>query len=190
LAAALPAAIDAASHDNFSALLGLGSALSSKKSTRLAIGMHLSVVCAEDMPRLAQSSDRPGADFGDSSLHMYGKVCPSWPRGAVPAAFYTVPKSDSPVLVLSGAIDPVTPPRHGERVAQALGPMARHIVVPNAGHGVMTIGCMRDVVFRFIDAATSAEALAVDASCASHVPRPPAFEPIRKPADKASDAAR
>jgi pimeloyl-ACP methyl ester carboxylesterase len=190
LASALPAAIDAASRGDFAALLGLSAALTGRKSSRLAIGMHLSVVCAEDMPRLLASSDKPGADFADSSLHMYGKVCPNWPRGAVPAAFYTVPKSASPVLVLSGSIDPVTPPRHGERVAQALGPMARHIVVPNAGHGVMTIGCMRDVVFRFIDAASSADALAVDAACASHVPRPPAFEPIRTPADAASEAAR
>ena len=68
--------------------------------------------------------------------------------------------------------------------------MARHVVVANAGHGVMPIGCMRDVVFRFIDAESSAEALAVDASCVSHVPRPPAFEPIARAQEKASEAAR
>src|SRR5664280_1562145 len=103
LAAALPAAIDAASHDNFAPLIGLSATLSAKKSSRLAIGMHLSVVCSEDLPRFAASLDMPGADFGGSSSHMYEKVCPTWPRGAVPAAFYTLPKSDSPVLALSGS---------------------------------------------------------------------------------------
>ena len=189
LASALPAAIEAASHDDLAPLIGLSAILTGKKSSKPAIGMHLSVVCAEDMPRLAASSDQPGADFADSSLRMYGMVCPTWPRGTVPDAFYTVPTSDSPVLVLSGSLDPVTPPRHGERVAKALGPLARHIVVPNAGHGVITIGCMRDVVFRFIDAETNAEALAVDAACASHLPRPTFFEPVRATA-AASEAAR
>ncbi|MDQ6627315.1 MAG: alpha/beta hydrolase [Pseudomonadota bacterium] len=190
LASALPAAIDAAARGEFGPLLGLSAALSGKKSTRLAIGMHLSVVCAEDMSRLAGSLDKPGADFGGSSLHMYEKVCPTWPHGSVPAAFYTLPKSDSPVLVLSGSIDPVTPPRHGARVAASLGPLARQVVVANAGHGVLAIGCVRDVVFRFIDAASDAEALAVDVACASHLPRPPAFEPIRSASGPASGPAR
>ena len=43
------------------------------------------------------------------------------PRGVVPAAFYSVPTSATPVLLLSGGLDPATPPRHGERVARAIG---------------------------------------------------------------------
>jgi hypothetical protein len=121
---------------------------------------------------------------------MYEKLCSVWPRGTVPAAFYSLPKSPSAVLVLSGGIDPATPPRHGERVAKALGPMARHVVVANAGHGVMAIGCMRDVVFRFVDAATDADALAVDAGCAAKVPRPPAFVSLRAAHAKASEPGR
>ena len=54
----------------------------------------------------------------------------------------------------------------------------------------MAIGCMRDVVYRFIDAATAAEAMAVDAACASRVPRPPAFESIGAVVAAASEAAR
>jgi hypothetical protein len=82
------------------------------------------------------------------------------------------------VLALSGGLDPATPPRHGERVVRALGPMARHVVVAHAGHGVLAIGCMRDVVFRFIDAIDDRDALTVDAGCAAGVPRPPAFRSI------------
>ena len=190
LAAALPEAIDAAARGDYAGLIGLSATQGSSKGARLATGMHFSVVCAEDLPRLAGSADKPGGEFGSVFARMYDKLCSVWPRGAVPAAFYTLPKSASAVLVLSGGIDPATPPRHGERVARALGPMAKHVVVANAGHGVMAIGCMRDVVFRFVDAATDADALAVDASCAAKVPRPSAFVSLRSASAKASEPAR
>jgi hypothetical protein len=55
------------------------------------------------------------------------------------------------------------------------------VVSPNAGHGVLGIGCMRDVLFRFVDAADDAEALAVDASCVTQLPRPPSYRPVTGP---------
>jgi hypothetical protein len=63
-------------------------------------------------------------------------------------------------------------------VAQALGPNARHVVVPNAGHGVLSLGCMRDVLFRFFDAVQDSEALATDTSCAAALVRPTTFLPL------------
>jgi dienelactone hydrolase len=141
--------------------------------------MHFSVICAEDMPRLGLAKEAPGRDFGDSALNVYRSVCTNWPRGELPAAFYTVPPAPAPVLVLSGGIDPVTPARHGQRIAELLGAKARHVVVPHAGHGVMQLGCMRDVLFRFVDAKTDAEALAVKTDCAQALPRPPAYSPFR-----------
>ena len=190
LAAALPEAIDAASRDDFRGLVGLSSTFSSRPAMRLATGMHLSVVCAEDVPRLAANDDKPGDDFGREFARFYERLCSAWPRGDVPAGFYVLAASATPVLALSGGLDPATPPRHGERVVRALGPMARHVVVANAGHGVMSIGCVRDVVFRFIDAADDRDALTVDAGCVAAVPRPPAFRPIRTEADGASELAR
>jgi len=178
VAAALPAAISAAASGRFEGLIGLGSLLTARRSTQPAMGMHFSVVCAEDLPRLAASADRPGTDFGVDTARLYEKVCADWPRGAVPAAFYDVAPGRTPVLLLSGGLDPATPPRHGTRVAAALGAQARHVIVPNAGHGVLGIGCARDVMFRFIDAADGAAALAVDAGCLAAIPRPPAFEPV------------
>lgn len=175
LASALPAAIGEATRGRFDALAALAQALGGRRGLRLAAGMHFSVVCAEDMPRTAASIDPPGSDFGDSFLNLYREVCAQWPRGAVPAAFYTLAPAPAATLVLSGGIDPVTPPRHGARTAMALGAKARHVVVPQAGHGVLAIGCMRDVLFRFIDAATDDDALRVDAGCVTDVPRPPMF---------------
>ncbi len=179
LAQALPVAIHEAAQGRAQALLTLGSGVSARKGMAIAAGMHFSVVCAEDVPRLAQSTDTPGADFGNEGARLYQRVCADWPRAGVPAAFYTLPPSPAPVLLLSGGLDPATPPRHGARVAQALGPNARHVVVPNAGHGVMSQGCMPEVLQRFIDASDDVAALAVDARCGQAIPRPPVFQPLK-----------
>lgn len=175
-ASALPEAIHAAAQGRFDALMGLSGAQGgSSKSMRLAMGMHFSVVCAEDVPRLAASKDKLGADFGAMDVALYTRVCANWPKGNVPDGFYTVPPASSPVLMLSGGADPVTPPRHAQRVAQQLGSQVQHIVVPEMGHGVMALGCMRDVVFKFIDTKDAAVALTQDANCAVKVPRPGVF---------------
>ena len=87
--------------------------------------------------------------------------------------------------MLSGGADPATPPRHGERVARALGATngarVQHIVVPQAGHGVAAVGCMNDVLFRFIDAVQDSDALPQNAGCALKIPRPSVFLPVQKP---------
>ncbi len=178
LAAGLPLALSEAARGRFEPLVGLAAAMSAGSPGKMFEGMHFSVVCAEDGPRLAQAADAPGADFGTVFAEHYRQICAGWPRGPVPAAFYSVPPTAAATLVLSGGADPVTPPRHGERVAKALGPKARHVVVAQAGHGVMAIGCMRDVLFRFIDADSDGEALKVDAGCALAIPRPSAFIPV------------
>lgn len=179
LGALLPYAIERAAGGRFEALMALATG-----SADIAEGEHFSVICAEDAPRMAPAGAR-GGDEGARGL--YRAACAGWPRGEVPAAFYTIPRSQVPVLLLSGGLDPVTPPRHAERVAKALGPKARSVVVANNGHNVTAIACMRDAVFHFIDASTDDEAQAVDMGCAARVPRPLAFRPPLpapgKPAD-------
>ncbi|HEY4066222.1 MAG TPA: alpha/beta hydrolase, partial [Burkholderiaceae bacterium] len=189
-AAALPAAITAAAAGHVEPLLGLGAQLGSRKGIQLSMGMHFSVVCAEDVPHLAAAPDLPGADFGRDYAALYQRVCEHWPRGAVPAAFYTTPPSPAPVLLFSGGIDPATPPRHGAQAAAALGPMAQHVVVPNAGHGALGIGCGRDLLYRFIDAADAAAARRLDASCVKAIPRPGVFIPMSSVPASGAEAAR
>jgi pimeloyl-ACP methyl ester carboxylesterase len=178
LAAGLPGAIHDAAQQRFAPLLGLASAMDGP-GAGLATGMHLSVVCAEDAPRMAEAKEAPGADFGKLQAEFYAQACANWPRGQVSDAFYRIGAAPAATLVLSGGADPATPPRHGERVAKLLGAKARHVVVPQAGHGTLSLACMRDAVVRFVDAATDDEALKVDASCAAHMPRATVFVPLQ-----------
>lgn len=168
-AAALPVAIKAAAQGQFGPLLGLGSALS---GGGLATGMHFSVMCSEDAPASALPAAANGSDFGDSFARLYQSVCADWPRGTVPADFYALPPAQTPVLLLSGGADPVTPPAHARATAQALGAKARQAVVAHAGHGVLTLSCLREAAMRFIRAETDDEALATPLDCAAQVPAP------------------
>lgn len=178
LSSALPYAITQAAQGQFDPILGIGGLMAARGRQRSALGMHLSVVCAEDWPRVARNGDGPGADFGNEFAQFYARTCGYWPRGEVPPDFYRITPVHSPTLVLSGGLDPVTPPRHGARVAKALGAQALHVLVPNAGHGVSSLGCMRDLLFRFIDTPDDAALSALDTACAAKIPRPPAFVPV------------
>ncbi|MBP6902747.1 MAG: alpha/beta fold hydrolase [Burkholderiaceae bacterium] len=195
LAAGLPAAIDAAAQppgrEDFAPLLALASSLMGPGSPPLATGMHLSVLCAEDLGPNAPPADAAdrGAQadaanaFGGSFSRLYQQACADWPRGTVPADFYRLPAATAPVWLLSGSDDPVTPPRHGERVAQALGSRSRHLVVQGAGHGLLALGCVRDAAQRFITAADDTAALAATEaqglnSCVARHQRATAYRPI------------
>ncbi|WOB08337.1 alpha/beta hydrolase [Piscinibacter gummiphilus] len=174
---ALPVAMHEATLGRPQGLLTLGSSLTGRKGSGLAMGMHFSVVCSEDLSRLVAGRDTVPGDFADGRT-LYEKACADWPRGELPEAFYRIGTSPVPVLLLSGGLDPATPPRHGERVARALGAKARHVVVPNAGHGVLGIGCGPELLTRFVDHEEERAALALDTRCVQGVPRPPAFRPV------------
>lgn len=187
LAAALPAVLAEAGAGHWAPLAALARALGGDAGG-IASGQHFSVVCAEDLgpgvPAAATAARAPpasgvfaGGAMARDQAEFYQRVCAGWPRGTVSPAFYSLPLAPAPTWLLSGGLDPVTPPRHGQRVAMALGPLARHVVVPNAGHGVLAQTCMRDAVARFISTDDAAEALATPADCAASVPRPPAFVP-------------
>jgi pimeloyl-ACP methyl ester carboxylesterase len=179
LAAGLPAALDAAAAGRWAPLAALGQALLGPGGG-LATGQHFSVVCSEDLGPGAPPAPPalpPSAVFGAGARALYQAACADWPRATVSAAFYTLPPAVAPTWLLSGSLDPVTPPRHGQRVAQALGPLARHLVVPHTGHGTLALPCLRDAVARFITTDDDATALATPADCAASLPRPPAFQP-------------
>jgi pimeloyl-ACP methyl ester carboxylesterase len=179
IAATLPFVIAEASEGRYTPLVGISSAMWSGGPDRMALGMHMSVICAEDFPRMttppATSTSVP-ALFGDQLANFYNPVCPGWFGGnkpVIPAAFYAVPPVTYPTLVLSGGADPVTPPRHGAYVTKALGPMARHIVAPQVGHIVMFQGCARDMVMKFIDIKEDAQALKLDENCIAKLQKLP-----------------
>lgn len=177
LAAGLPAALAEAADGRWAPLAALAQLLGGGAGG-IATGQHFSVVCAEDLgPGVPPLSAPSAPSLLDGQAALYRSVCADWPRGRVDAAFYTMPPAPAPTWLLSGTLDPVTPPRHGARVAAALGTRARHLIVPNVGHGVLAQACLREAVARFITTDDDAAALAQPADCAAALPRPLFFVP-------------
>ncbi len=191
LAAALPAVLAEAEAGRWAPLLALANPLGGAAASALASGMHHAVICSEDLGPddaglvlapagagavAAPSVPGPGV-FGDLLARQYRQACAGWPRAAPAPAFYTLPPAQSPTWLLSGGLDPVTPPRHAQRVAQALGRLAQHSVVARAGHGVTGLVCMADAASRFISDDEPPSRPPWGADCAAGVPRPPAWQP-------------
>ena len=137
--------------------------------------MHFSVICAEDLP--GGNAPPQSEDFGQGLAPLYREVCAFWPRGEVDSALQAGAagrRADTAAVRWHRPGHAASSCRTGGR---ALGAKARHEVVPNAGHGLLALPCVRDAVFRFVDAADDADALRVDADCARGIPRPPVFVP-------------
>jgi pimeloyl-ACP methyl ester carboxylesterase len=169
----LPELIDRAERRDFQGLLALAT-VGSGGDSNMSVGMQLSVVCAEDFPRITQDQierESQKTIFATHLLTARMKACEFWPKGKVDPSFYEPVKSSVPTLVLSGELDPVTPPDWGESVLPHL-PNAKHIVVPATGHGAIGTGCGMRLVRAFIDAG-SADGL--DTSCLQALKRPPFF---------------
>jgi pimeloyl-ACP methyl ester carboxylesterase len=169
----VPELLKRAEADDFQGLLALA-LVNEAAGDNMAVGMQLSVICAEDYPRISATDvarESEGQVFGGHLLTARMKACEFWPKGEVERAYYEPIRSDVPVLLLSGDLDPVTPPSWAEQVARHLS-NSRHLVVPGTGHGVLTTGCGARLVRQFIERG-SVEGL--DTSCVDTIRRPPFF---------------
>jgi pimeloyl-ACP methyl ester carboxylesterase len=140
-------------------------------------GMELSVMCAEDYPRFPDNAPETGLLLGDMMHKAVGIQCGIWPRGPVPGNFNDPVSSDVPVLLLSGELDPVTPPEYAEQTAQHF-PNSLSLVAPGQGHIATTRGCMGEIVSQFIEAASVEE---LDTECMSRMQRTPYFISLTGP---------
>jgi pimeloyl-ACP methyl ester carboxylesterase len=133
----------------------------------IADGMYLSVTCAEDVPFIDQQKAaalNASNPFGNYRVFQQTRACGMWPRGEIPADFLEPVRSNAPVLIFSGNLDPVTPPKYGEDVARHL-PNSRHIIIPEAGHGVDGLtdpDCIDRIAIEFLD---KGDAKNLDVSC-------------------------
>lgn len=170
LASLLPFGVQSAAQGDFNPLLAQNLEFADDVSDNLALGMHLSIICSEDVPRItAQDLAQAGRSFfGRALVDDFMRACRHWPRGAVPPDYYDPVRSNVPALVLSGGIDPATPPRHAEEVVATL-PNARHFIAPHLAHGVSLHGCAPRLIEQFV---RKGSAVGLDGRCLERIPRP------------------
>jgi pimeloyl-ACP methyl ester carboxylesterase len=142
-------------------LLAQAELLYSTLPDQLAHGLELSVICAEDADLLRARPEDADTLLGNGFVEFVHAQCAAWPHGTRPADFKQPVASDTPVLLLSGERDPVTPPRYAEQVARTL-PNSRHLVARGQGHTPMNEGCMPRLLREFVEELQPRE---LDASC-------------------------
>lgn len=136
----------------------------------VALGMYFSVQCTEEIP-----FEKPADVAANANAHnilpevkeafVVGSgseftICNQWPiKKAGPIENQPV-KSDIPTLVLSGQLDPITPPAEGQQAASTLS-KSFYVLFPGFGHGASLVStplggqCSADIVRNFLSSPTT-----------------------------------
>ena len=169
--ALLPYTIEQALAGDYSPLVGL--MLSQDIVQQLSVGVNFAVVCAEDVPFWTAESRAEFAKsyLGRTWMQSAEASCAVWQTPAVDVAYTQPLQTATPVLLLSGGLDPVTPPAWAE-LAMSQMPNARHLVAPHATHIVASQSCAPKLISQFISQQSAAN---LDASCLNQELRKPFF---------------
>lgn len=141
----------------------------------VAMGMYFALTCTEDVARVdaeAVYAAGRGTFMADHRARPHIEGCEGWPLGRLPAAYGEEVESEVPVLTVTGANDPTTPPASAHAAASRLA-NARVVIVPDGGHdlvGLVGRKCVEGIVARFLATTDSG---ALDTTCVADVHRPP-----------------
>jgi pimeloyl-ACP methyl ester carboxylesterase len=109
--------------------------------------------------------------LGTTQVDALLSLCDGWPRGPIDADLHAPLKSDTPVLLLSGGNDPVTPASSAEQTMQGLS-HSLHIKLEGLGHGQLGAPCMDRVMAQFIQRGSVED---LDTSCTKNARPMPFF---------------
>ncbi|MEW6981550.1 alpha/beta fold hydrolase [Colwelliaceae bacterium 6471] len=163
----VPLIIHQAFVGNYQPLIGM--VARTEEEQGMYIGLTFNIVCNEDIPKVSADMLVKDADndFGQGDSHSaWQAVCPLWPQYSLSDAFYQPVTANVPTLILSGNLDPVTPPSNGEHSAQTI-PNSHHIIVNNASHTVAMSTCAVDIIGEFLESLSPKE---LDESCLQDIP--------------------
>jgi len=153
-AALLPTLIHQAANGQFAPLAAQTIMTAHQLGDQIASGMQNTVICGEDVPffkTAPQQRERLSVTYqGNDQLDELREICKLWPVDPADADLHLPLKSSIPTLLLSGAVDPVTPPRDAELAAQGL-THHRHVILDGEGHGQLATGCMPRLMAEFLD---------------------------------------
>jgi len=176
----LPVLISEAHAGNYAPLAGQARTLLRELPESLSFPMSNSVTCTEDVPYADGATDGLDATYlGTAIMDALKQICARWPVGSIDASFKTPVVSDTPVLLLSGEYDPITPPAYAERVkAEGLRNSA-HLVGRGQGHGLVGVGCVPRLLRSFLE---DPQPTNLDAGCLALEPPTPFFLTLLGPA--------
>jgi hypothetical protein len=146
----VPLIIHQAFMENYQPLVGVIS--SGEGAMNMYVGLTFNIVCNEDMPKITNDmrvKDSENSFDGGSSHAIFKTVCDMWPKYQVDEAFYNPVVANIPTLILSGDLDPVTPPSNGDKSDKTL-PNSHHIISKNSAHIVASSACGVEMINEFL----------------------------------------
>jgi pimeloyl-ACP methyl ester carboxylesterase len=156
-ASLIPELLALARNGEFAPLLAASLAIVGDLPDQFNPALHYSVTCAEDVPRVTREERINGV--ADGRVRALARraiaVCDQWPKGSYPKDFTAPVESNVPVLLLSGGLDPVTPPAYANEVAKGFS-NSRHVVARGFGHIVSPHACAPRLIAAFVDEAAFA----------------------------------
>jgi pimeloyl-ACP methyl ester carboxylesterase len=162
----VPLVIHQAYLGNYLPLAGLVS--QGEDGQGIYIALTFNIVCNEDFHRITASMLAKDANnnFGgnDSQLPLQ-TACPVWPQYRPSDDFYQVVNANIPTLILSGNLDPVTPPSNGTYPTKTL-PNSHHIIIKNSAHTSLGT-CAPKIINEFL---TTLKPNELDESCLEELP--------------------
>lgn len=140
-------------------------------------GAYFSIICSGEFRRNAremESADASSPDyafFKDLPRKQLNSICVNWPVSETPEELppTDTATSEIPVLMISGALDPITPPKMADAIGDEF-PNNRHIVIAKGGHINSDRSCVSEAILNFVnDPALSLETLDTEKVCESEV---------------------
>lgn len=181
----VPAVVHAAASGDDEPLAEIGLFFRRNLVSSGSMGLYLSVTCAEDVSWIRPGegeSIAAGTVLGDYRLRQQRAACAAWPKIPMPRPFRRPVRSGAPVLLLTGYLDPVTPPSNAEAAARALSCHV-NVVVPHGGHsfdGLDGLECVQKLESDFVERGNVG---GLDTDCVLGIRRRPFATalPLRKP---------
>jgi pimeloyl-ACP methyl ester carboxylesterase len=181
-ASLLPLIIDQAAGGNYLPAASQALRITDALSGTMSFGMHNSVTCTEDLPFIDFNQvnwDALEATYiGADQVRALRAICEIWPRGAMDPDLKDPVQADTPTLILSGELDPITPPAYGDQIKPGFG-NSMHIIGAGQGHGVVSRGCLPGLVTQMVEAGHLGD---LDAGCVERLSAAPFFIDLMGPA--------
>jgi pimeloyl-ACP methyl ester carboxylesterase len=157
LRAELPKLINQAANGNWTPYVMRALPLRKAAQIEIATGMMLSVLCTEDVPFLDVTATRQKAEgtvLGSYWVDQVVAACRVWKRGKVASDWRKPFRVQVPTLLISGSLDPATPPAEAEVTRRYL-LRSLHLVAPGGSHSFTGMdGCVDVIMSDFVSAGT------------------------------------
>jgi pimeloyl-ACP methyl ester carboxylesterase len=137
------------------------------------VGLYLSITCAEDVGRI-DPKEIPALVAntyqGDDRIRDQREACTFWPKAQVPETFFQPIDSAIPTLLLTGWLDPATPPEWAAEVTRHL-PNSLNVVIRDGAHspgGLAHLDCYSKLITDFVINGTP---FGLDTTCVKEMKR-------------------